>query len=138
RSFRPRHPAPAGSHSVRASDPLRVAPAIRSRSSLYPFAVVPSKVVHKARSGKPRLTTLGQGPTLGATENGTRLMSLPVHHMISAGPRPVAPFSRAVEADGWVFVTGQMPTDPAAPDGPLPEGIEAQTRQVMANLKTVL
>lgn len=65
-------------------------------------------------------------------------MSLPVHHMISAGPRPVAPFSHAVEADGWVFVTGQMPTDPAAPDAPLPEGIEAQTRQVMANLKTVL
>ena len=65
-------------------------------------------------------------------------MTLPIHHMISAGPRPVAPFSHAVEADGWVFVTGQMPTDPAAPDAPLPQGIEAQTRQVMANLATVL
>ncbi|WP_417309360.1 RidA family protein [Devosia sp.] len=65
-------------------------------------------------------------------------MSLPVHHMIASGPQPVAPFSHAVEADGWVFVTGQMPTDPEAPDAPLPEGIEAQTRRVMANLKIVL
>ena len=61
-----------------------------------------------------------------------------VHHLIAAGPRPVAPFSHAVEADGFVFVTGQMPTDPAAPDTPLPEGIEAQTRRVVANLKIVL
>jgi reactive intermediate/imine deaminase len=65
-------------------------------------------------------------------------MALPIHHMIAAGPRPVAPFSHAVEADGWVFVTGQMPTDPAAPDAPLPQGIEAQTRRVMANLEIVL
>ena len=65
-------------------------------------------------------------------------MSLPIHHVISAGPRPVAPFSHAVEADGWVFVTGQMPTDPAAPDAPLPEGIEAQARRVVENLRIVL
>ncbi|MCA3265061.1 MAG: RidA family protein [Azospirillum sp.] len=58
--------------------------------------------------------------------------------MIGAGPRPVAPFSHAVEADGWVFVTGQMPTDPAAPDAPLAPGIEAQTRRVMDNLAIVL
>jgi 2-iminobutanoate/2-iminopropanoate deaminase len=29
-------------------------------------------------------------------------------HMIVGGPRPVAPFSHAVETDGFVFVTGQM------------------------------
>jgi reactive intermediate/imine deaminase len=58
--------------------------------------------------------------------------------MIAGGPRPVAPFSHAVEVDGWVFVTGQMPTDPTAPDAPLPAGIEAQTRRVMENLKIVL
>ena len=58
--------------------------------------------------------------------------------MIASGPRPVAPFSHAVEADGWVFITGQMPTDPAAPDAPLVEGIEAQTGQVMSNLAMVL
>ncbi len=65
-------------------------------------------------------------------------MSAPLFHMIAAGPRPVAPFSHATEADGWVFVTGQMPTDPNAPDAALPDGIEAQTRQVMDNLKIVL
>ncbi|WP_417584405.1 RidA family protein [Pelagibacterium sp.] len=58
--------------------------------------------------------------------------------MIERGPRPVAPFSHAVEADGWVFLTGQMPTDPDAPDAPLPNGIEAQTRRVMDNLGIVL
>ena len=61
-----------------------------------------------------------------------------IHHMISSGPRPVAPFSHAVEAGGFVFVTGQMPTDPLAPDAPLPEGVEAQTRRVVENLKVVL
>ncbi|WP_337268411.1 RidA family protein [Oryzifoliimicrobium ureilyticus] len=58
-------------------------------------------------------------------------------HMISGGPKPVAPFSHAVEADGLVFVTGQMPDTPETP-GVLPAGIEAQTHNVMANLKTVL
>ncbi len=65
-------------------------------------------------------------------------MSGPLFHMIASGPRPVAPFSHAVESDGWVLLTGQMPTDPAAPDAPLPEGIEAQTRRVMENLEVVL
>ena len=58
-------------------------------------------------------------------------------HMIDGGPRPVAPFSHAVESDGFVFVTGQMPDTPNAP-GVLPEGVAAQTRNVMANLSTVL
>lgn len=65
-------------------------------------------------------------------------MPLPIHHVIASGPKPVAPFSHAVEADGLVFVTGQMPTDPSAPDAPLPEGIEAQTRRVIENLRIVL
>jgi 2-iminobutanoate/2-iminopropanoate deaminase len=58
-------------------------------------------------------------------------------HLIPGGPRPVAPFSHAVETDGFVFVTGQMPDSPAAP-GELPEGIVAQTRAVMENLRLVL
>ncbi len=65
-------------------------------------------------------------------------MSDAVFHMIPGGPRPVAPFSHAVEADGWVILTGQMPTDPGAPDAPLPDGVEAQTRAVMRNLEIVL
>jgi 2-iminobutanoate/2-iminopropanoate deaminase len=57
--------------------------------------------------------------------------------MITGGPKPVAPFSHAVETDGFVFVTGQMPDTPQAP-GVLPDGIVAQTHAVMANLKVVL
>ena len=49
----------------------------------------------------------------------------------------MAPFSHAVETDGFVFVTGQMPDTPDAP-GQLPDGIEAQTRAVMENLRLVL
>jgi len=58
-------------------------------------------------------------------------------HMIAGGPKPVAPFSHAVETDRFVFVTGQMPDTPQAP-GVLPEGIEVQTRNVIANLEVVL
>ena len=58
-------------------------------------------------------------------------------HMIAGGPKPVAPFSHAVETDGFVFVTGQMPDTPDAP-GQLPDGIVAQTRAVMENLRRVL
>jgi 2-iminobutanoate/2-iminopropanoate deaminase len=65
-------------------------------------------------------------------------MGLPSFLMIAGAPTPVAPFSHAVEADGWLFVTGQMPTDPANDAAPLPDGIEAQTRRVMDNLKLVL
>jgi 2-iminobutanoate/2-iminopropanoate deaminase len=58
-------------------------------------------------------------------------------HMIAGGPKPVAPLSHAVETDGLVLVTGQMPDTPGAP-GVLPDGIVAQTHAVMANLRTVL
>ncbi len=57
--------------------------------------------------------------------------------MISGGPKPVAPFSHAVEVDGFIFVTGQMPDTPETP-GVLPEGIVNQTHAVMANLRVVL
>ena len=58
--------------------------------------------------------------------------------MIPGAPAPVAPFSHAVEVDGWVFLTGQMPTDPEDDAAPLAAGIEAQTRRVMDNLILVL
>jgi len=61
-----------------------------------------------------------------------------VFHVLASAPEPVAPFSHAVEADGWVQLTGQMPTDPDDPAAPLADGIEAQTRRVMDNLALVL
>lgn len=65
-------------------------------------------------------------------------MSAPQFHNLSNAPTPVAPFSHAVESDGWVFLTGQMPTDPDHHHKPLPDGVEAQTRRVMDNLILVL
>ena len=58
--------------------------------------------------------------------------------MIEGAPTPVAPFSHAVAAGDWLFVTGQMPTDPRDDAAPLPQGIEAQTRRVVENLQLVL
>ena len=61
-----------------------------------------------------------------------------IFHRVAGAPDPVAPFSHAVEVDGWVFVTGQMPFAGTSIDEPYPEGIEAQTHQVLRNLQTVL
>ena len=65
-------------------------------------------------------------------------MATPIFFMAPGAPRPVAPFSHAVEADGWVFVTGQMPNVAGNEDAPLPDGIKDQTQNVMANLLSVL
>ncbi|NQW00095.1 MAG: RidA family protein [Rhodospirillales bacterium] len=65
-------------------------------------------------------------------------MSEPIFHNISSAPTHVAPFSHAVECDGWIQLTGQMPTDPVDDAAPLPDGVEAQTRRVMDNLIIVL
>ena len=62
----------------------------------------------------------------------------PIFHMIPDAPKPVAPYSHVVERDGWLFITGQLATDPADDALPLPDGIEAQTRKVMDNLQRAL
>ncbi|MGH1540560.1 MAG: RidA family protein [Arenicella sp.] len=61
-----------------------------------------------------------------------------IFHNFSNGPDKIAPFSHAVEVNGWIEVTGQMPMDPIDNSLPLPTGIEAQTHQVMSNLHNVL
>lgn len=62
----------------------------------------------------------------------------PLFHLLKVAPKPVAPYSHAVEAGGFVFITGQLATDPDNDDLPLPAGIEAQTTKVMLNLSRVL
>jgi 2-iminobutanoate/2-iminopropanoate deaminase len=61
-----------------------------------------------------------------------------IFHLMANAPKPVAPYSHAVEVDGFVFVTGQLATDPDDDTLAVPEGIEAQTRKVMDNLDRVL
>jgi reactive intermediate/imine deaminase len=65
-------------------------------------------------------------------------MSEILFHLVGGAPDPVAPFSHAVESDGWVFVTGQMPFTGISNTSAYPESIEDQTHQVMKNLITVL
>jgi 2-iminobutanoate/2-iminopropanoate deaminase len=65
-------------------------------------------------------------------------MSMPTFHMVSGGPAPVAPYSHAVEIDGWFFLAGQLATDLVYDPASIPEDIEAQTHKVMENLQNVL
>jgi reactive intermediate/imine deaminase len=62
----------------------------------------------------------------------------PIFHLMPEAPKPVAPYSHAVEAGGFVFVTGQLATDPDDDAVPIPAGIAAQTHKVMDNLTRVL
>ncbi|ADH87571.1 endoribonuclease L-PSP [Ancylobacter novellus DSM 506] len=58
-----------------------------------------------------------------------RLISTP------AAPPAAGPYSQAVTAGNLVFVAGQLPLDLS---GAVPEGVEAQTRQSLANVTAVL
>lgn len=52
-------------------------------------------------------------------------------------PQAVGPYSQAVEANGFLFISGQMPVDPAT--GKLVGGgIEAQTHRVLKNMREIL
>lgn len=54
----------------------------------------------------------------------------------SNAPEPVGPYSQAVKAGGTLYCSGQIPLNSST--GVIPAGIEAQTRQVLENLKAVL
>lgn len=60
------------------------------------------------------------------------------HVVLAGGPARVAPFSHAVRAGDFLFVTGQMPTRPDDNTRCIEGDVAAQTRQVIANLKAVL
>ncbi|MDE6804525.1 MAG: Rid family detoxifying hydrolase [Muribaculaceae bacterium] len=54
----------------------------------------------------------------------------------TAAPGAIGPYSQAVVAGNLVFVSGQLPIDPAT--GAMPDDIKAQTRQSIANIKAIL
>jgi len=60
------------------------------------------------------------------------------HLSFSSAPQKVAPFSHAVRAGEYLFITGQMPTLKNDNTKLVDGGIEAQTHQVMKNLLEVL
>ena len=51
-------------------------------------------------------------------------------------PGAIGPYSQAIEANGMVFVSGQLPIDAAT--GQMAEGIEGQARQSLENIKHIL
>ena len=51
-------------------------------------------------------------------------------------PKAVGPYSQAVEANGTLYVSGQIPVDPAT--GKVVEGIKAHTEQVFKNIEAIL
>lgn len=51
-------------------------------------------------------------------------------------PAAIGPYSQAIEANGFVFASGQIPVNSAT--GEVPEGVEAQAEQVMINMKNLL
>ena len=53
-----------------------------------------------------------------------------------AAPAAIGPYSQGIAAGSLVFTSGQIPLDPAT--GAFPEGIEAQTRQSLTNVKAIV
>jgi len=51
-------------------------------------------------------------------------------------PGAIGPYSQAIEVNGFVFASGQVPFVPAT--GEIPEGIEAQARQALTNVKSIM
>lgn len=55
----------------------------------------------------------------------------------SATPAAIGPYSQAIEVNGFVYASGQLPIDPAT--GAFPEGgVQEQTRQSLLNVKAIL
>ncbi|MEB3241414.1 MAG: Rid family detoxifying hydrolase [Synechococcus sp.] len=56
----------------------------------------------------------------------------------AAAPAPVGPYNQAVKAGGMLFCSGQIALDPATAEMVGGGDVEAETHQVLANLKAVL
>jgi 2-iminobutanoate/2-iminopropanoate deaminase len=55
---------------------------------------------------------------------------------LASAPKPIAPYSVATEANGFVFISGQIAIDPSG--GPTPKDVVSQTRLVLDNLGRIL
>jgi 2-iminobutanoate/2-iminopropanoate deaminase len=61
------------------------------------------------------------------------------HSVPDASPPPASSlYCHAVQADGWLHISGQLPTNPDAPAAPLALGIRAQTEMCFENILRIL
>jgi 2-iminobutanoate/2-iminopropanoate deaminase len=51
-------------------------------------------------------------------------------------PKAIGPYSQATEANGTIYISGQLPIDPAT--GEMPSDVKSQTRQALENTKAIL
>lgn len=83
-------------------------------------------------------------PVMPCGESGRRvnrnilkLLRLMKPIVTSAAPAAIGPYSQAIEVNGFVYASGQLPIDPAT--GAFPEGgVQEQTRQSLLNVKAIL
>lgn len=69
--------------------------------------------------------------------NILKLLRLMKPIVTSAAPAAIGPYSQAIEVNGFVYASGQLPIDPAT--GAFPEGgVQEQTRQSLLNVKAIL
>ena len=67
------------------------------------------------------------------------MSSTPLKAVITQeAPAPVGPYNQAVIAGGWLYCSGQIPLDPTTGTMVGEGNVEAETRQVLRNLKAVL
>lgn len=52
-------------------------------------------------------------------------------------PKPIGPYSQAIVANGFIFVSGQIPIDPKTGEV-VKGGVKEQTRRVIENIKAIL
>ena len=71
-----------------------------------------------------------------ALRNPTNFETMKKVIATTKAPGAIGPYSQASEANGMVFISGQLPINPAT--GEMPEGVSAQTEQSLKNLEAIL
>ena len=57
--------------------------------------------------------------------------------LTDSAPAPIGPYSQAVEQNGILFISGQIPVDPST-GKVVPGGVTEQTNQVLKNIKAII
>ncbi len=79
------------------------------------------------------MTTFAQNNSHKRQNTGTQMKQIST----TSAPGAIGPYSQAIEANGFIYASGQLPIDPAT--GAFPEGgVKEQTRQSLLNAQAIL